>query len=277
MSKENLKIDNKCFKLEEINNPEIQHQFEFSFIVAELVFTHIGLKSPTPEEFFKAGVDFDYLANEYKRMELENLEPKLVIAPLLPLSKELTPDSEENWKSLYAYLTDDKTIQNNPLRSKELGMMGLTKGFMICEILSIPEIKQDIFEQELNLVKNNPNIHKVISNNILWTISLLSATKEPQCLGLPNLDSYAEVNNSKISRHTAISQYLTLQATRVQTNQQPLDRYFFTILNGVIEESSCNYESPLEGYWNSDIGIIIVGAQKTGIHGKKGIRIPVWG
>lgn len=270
MSKENLKIDNKCFKLEEINNPEIQHQFESSFIVAEHVFTHIGLKSPTPEEFFKADVDFDYLANEYKRMELENLEPKLVIAPLLPLSKELTPDSEENWKSLYAYLTDDKTIQNNPLRSKELGMMGLTKGFMICEILSIPEIKQDIFEQELNLVKNNPNIHKVISNNILWTISLLPTTKEPQCLGL-------EANNSRIGQHTTISQYLTLQATRVQTNQQPLDRCFFTILNGAIKESSCNYESSLEGYWNSDIGIIIVGAQKIGIHEKKGIRIPVWG
>ena len=271
------KVDNSDMfdGLEIITNDKTRKNFERSFSNTETLFARINLTPPTPEQFEKAGVDFEYLANEYERMYYEHLIPSLVITPTLrlaPTKNDLVPVTHQCWNGLYDNLIKDKTIVNN-LHYKKSGSASIRLGE------DVLQNNEHLFKNELNLVTNN-NIHYVTieakptdtkADTIIWTIALIPSTSFPQELNRPYSD-FKNANDPISSEHITISQYLTYQACSLQSGDNILDEASYTWLqSSCLDSSKALYGEWVEGrihlnYWE-------VARQSDNM----GVRLPVWG
>jgi len=237
--------------LDGIENPAVRDSFEQTWDQAEQLFERISLVPPDPEQFETAGVDFARLANEYERMKDEGLEPEIVIAP-----QNL---SLEDAKRLYAHLTDDTAIPNNPLKQQSDGN-GLW-------------VNDDVAAAWNTLVSTAPRDtdgieppHHLDNGGYAWTIRLIPGTDKPTDT---NVD---HATNDAV--HPTMSEYLTLQATRIQTGRPPVDGSTYTWLNGTFGDG--NGQAP-RGRWDSGDGQVRVGWGGVGNrHDVLGSRLPVW-
>jgi hypothetical protein len=76
------------------------------------------------------------------------------------------------------------------------------------------------------------------------------------------------------SQHATISQYLTLQATRIQAGETPVDADTYTWLAGTFENGA---RAP-RGDWSSDRGRVRVLWDYSSYQNDFiGVRLPVWG
>ena len=249
------KVDNSDMfdGLEIITNDETRKNFEQSFSNTEALFARINLTSPTPEEFEKAGVDFNYLANEYERMYKEHLVPSLIIAPTLrlaPTKNDSVNVKNQCWKGLYDNLIIDKTIIASPLKENPDG----ASIWMSNDVLQDNEY---LFENELDLVTSG-NIHYITNeandktqsvdaeaNTITWTIALIQGTDSPQDINNP-YSGFKEADDPINSKNVTISQYLTYQARSIQSGDNVLDSTSFTWLYSSYADSS----KALHGEWH---------------------------
>jgi len=241
--------------------PDMRELVEKSFLQTEQLFARMELAAPSIEQFIQAGVDFGHLASEYERMEIAGLQPELVVTPVLPVVP--TALTSGSWSELYESLTEDKTIPNNPLQARDDG-----KGLYIND--DVQQIAGELYDSELNLVRS-ADVHSINEGGWGWTIALLPTTAKPQELSTPHTDKEVDALSSQ---HATISQYLTLQATRIQAGETPVDADTYTWLAGTFENGA---QAP-RGYWDSDDGQVYVGwdgssYQYDGI----GVRLPVWG
>ena len=256
--------------LERVTNPEIKRNFEDVFANTEKLFSRINLEIIKPEEFTIAGVDFVRLEKEFERMTSEGLEPQLVVAPALPLIKDISPNADKDWYNLYDRLTSDSAIIDNPLKKQNDG-----NGLWVSE--DVCASARDLLLQEVKLATDKPNIHHTYLKStdvaVPWTVALLSTTDKPQGLRTSHPD-YEAADDPGGSKLATISQYLTLQATRIQSGQSPLDKDTSAWLQGTFNDGA---QAPY-GYWNSGGGRVVVDWDDVGDQDVRlGVRLPVWG
>jgi hypothetical protein len=217
------------------------------------------LAAPSVEQFMQAGVDFGHLASEYERMEIAGLQPEMVVTPVLPVVP--TDSTSGSWSELYESLTSDKTIPNNPLQARDDG-----KGLYVND--DVRGAATELYDSERSLVSGS-DIHSV--DDWAWTIALIPTTAKPQELSTPHTDKETDTLSSQ---HATISQYLTLQATRIQAGETPVDADTYTWLAGTFENGA---QAPRGSWFSGDGQVVVswnrVGDQNDGI----GVRLPVWG
>ena len=237
--------------LDSIENPAVRDSFEQTWDQVEHLFERISLLPPDPEQFDAAGVNFAHLAAEYERMEDEGLAPEIVIAP-----QNL---SLEEAKRLYADLSDDTTIPNNPLQRQSDG-----NGLYIND--SVADAWDALVSSAPQSADGTEPPHHLDSGGYAWTIRLIPDTTEPTDTDVDH------TTNDAI--HPTMSEYLTLQATSIQAGRTPIDGSTYTWLNGTFGDS--NGRAP-DGYWDSGRGQVSVVWRGVGYRdGDLGSRLPVW-
>ncbi|HUC96113.1 MAG TPA: hypothetical protein VMR16_00395, partial [Candidatus Saccharimonadales bacterium] len=258
--------------LEQVSNPDIKRNFETAFEGTEQLFARISLTTPTPEEFVSVGVDFVSLGEKFERMKSEDLEPILVITPNLPLTDGgPIRISSQDWVSLYSAMTRDTTIPNNPLN-----IQNDSEGLWINSDVRVSA--NDLLKQEEERVLYANDIHMVSHGasfkpgDVYWTVALLPTTDNPQGLNTPRAD-YEAVDDPKKSKLSTISQYLTLQAIRIQSGQSPVDTDTYSWLHGTFNGGT---QAPY-GDWSSGNGLVYVYWDDVGNQDDyMGVRLPVW-
>ena len=117
------KKDETGFGLECIANPETRQAFMKAFELSKRLVGYLDLSAPTSEQMISAGVNFQYLAEQFESMkQQEGATPHVVLAPH-GLGKE-------NWITIARKMTADTTIPNNPLKVS-MNMHGLYFGHKI--------------------------------------------------------------------------------------------------------------------------------------------------
>ncbi len=252
--------------LEQIANRDIKLAFEGGFKGAEQLFERVALQPPTAEQFAEVGVDFAALAQSYERMEHEGLEPAVVVSPSLPLTSEDSGDT--TWRTMYDELTADTTIPNNPLKARSDG-----NGFWLDD--GIASDAQRLLQQERERTIHSSDIHYVETETGLWTIALLPSTNAPQELGTPHTNHEPPGHGDpEIDKHQTISQYLTLQATKIQAGRPPIDVGTYSWLQGTSEDGVL---APY-GIWIASDGQVLVLWDDVGRElVSLGVRLPEWG
>ena len=233
--------------LEDIEDEETREDFIEAYENSIKLFALIGLTPPTPYKFREVGGSIEHFADKYKEMKEQGLKPILIISPVLKLKSDEVInsnglDEQLSWTGLHEKLTEK--IQNFEFRLQD----------------KIVESKDYLFQQELDLVVYNKMCHvtvdannntvdeflynssKPISNsqksgNIAWTVALISGTDEPQDLDVPHhkLSDQDKIDNDQ---YITISQYITIQFIRIQSNQKLLDQVNFTWLDGELKDSN---------------------------------------
>ena len=174
--------------LEHINHPETRRDFEHCFAIADELFSRIHETPPTPEECVDADVNFVTLGAAYERMKLEGLEPEIVLAPNLSIG---------SWKRLYKDLQDNQTTTNTILSGGGL----------------VINIEVDTHWDSLATSPNDTPIITTSDESLAWSLRLIAGTDRP------TITSTRHDHNQ--SNHPTISEYLSLQAARLQADQIP--------------------------------------------------------
>ena len=201
---------------DQISNPDTREAFEVSFTVTEQLFGRIDIAVPTPEDCGKAGSNLGALGAAYERMQREDLEPQIVLAPGLDL---------DSWKRLYQNLTDDLVTNKDPT---------------ILENDSLVVIDPNVLRhwKELMALPDGVPCIRTAGEELTWSLRLIPGTSEAPCRGY-----YSETTNP------VVAEYLSLQAARLQAGQEPLDNLAPNWLDGSYSaDNDSNVRAPT-GYW----------------------------
>lgn len=187
---------------QEIENQETLAQFESAFRDTARLFDRIGEGIPRPEDFESIGVDFGELAKKYELMQQYGREPQIVIAP--------HRESFAVWVDLYDALMKDDGLKWSYARDdNELSIYigdGVLKAW-----------------KDLNMAYDaNPYLPTLRTEAagtmkdewVGWSVRLIPTAKKPDGL----TDGY----DADGGVHPTVTEYLTLQALRIQSNQKPI-------------------------------------------------------
>jgi hypothetical protein len=244
--------------LETIPNPEVRAALESTIDAARNIYEHHDLehpiKVPALQEFLAAGVDFAKLTSDYLGMTRDNLEPVIVIAPIL------TPDEQTLVFENLAKQGD--IIPNNPLRAHSL---------------EFADVTSDITAQELIRVRHNSVIHSVIVDDGIdiktWTLNIVPGSIDVESKHLNTLYSDNQGN------HVSFSTYLAMQAELIWQGKPPVDTETCSWLDETHIDDR-GIQSPFEASCSlSSHRIFIESIASTGNGNRleiRGARLPVW-
>ncbi len=227
--------------LEQITDPEVREVFERSLETTEAIYAKgpnfRGFDVPGYGEF--TDVNFAYLGEQFQRMEIEGLEPQVLITPQL---------SKQDTISLFS----DRTKDDNVLRQG---------GLWVNDNIT------DTIWDELNVPgANQPTL--TTPDGTVWTITLTSGTQKPQNLKMSHNDLKA-MNVPLLT----ISQYTRLQLGNIQEGRPPVDGNTWTWLSGTF---SAGAAAPY-GNWNPGSGQVCVSWDGVGARvGILGSRQLTW-
>jgi len=240
---------------------------ETSRAASHELFDRVGLRTPELSEFAAAGFNFARLGSAHEAMAKLGLEPELVFAP-----SNLTL---MGWEQVFSNLEYDTSV-NADGRIKSGGLW----------------VHDDV---KANWNKLNPNAsdHSINIDGTDWQVLVVPGTNRPPIV---NVDHNGK-DGRKLSRdiekqardigihnpaltgsnlHPTIASYLTLQATKLQSNQDPLDSANYTWLDGEFGDKS-NLRAP-GGDWGSGDGQVLLFWGDVGDRvDSLGVRLPVWG
>ena len=227
--------------LEGITNPETQAALERSFSEFPTLFGCIYLTTPTPEECTAADPEiFTYWSGVYERMQENDLEPEVTIAPLA---------SVPQLRALYKNLQNDAKV-NHDGRIKDGGLF----------------INNDVAKNWDHLTEQTILAADTVvttADGTKWIIQVNPGTVEAPNAGAPHTDT-----DIHISPHV----YLAAQARKLQNNQQPLDEAGWSWLHGTFNAGA---RAP-DGFWNRVNGQVRVGWNEVGSrYDNLGSRSPV--
>lgn len=166
------KKDETGFGLECIANPETRQAFMKAFELSKRLVGYLDLSAPTSEQMISAGVNFQYLAEQFESMkQQEDTTPHVILAPH-GLGKE-------NWLTIARKMTADTTIPNNPLKICK-NMHGLYFGYKIGVVTddvwhSSDQPPTSTTTPGLDIL---PTYQDEDSLNINWTLRLISGRNE---------------------------------------------------------------------------------------------------
>ena len=229
---------------------DTKRAFETSFEIAKQIFDRINLAIPTVEECALAGIDLGALGEAYEQMQADGLEPAIVLAPNLDLV---------SWHDIYKDLEEDIAVN----RDDHIENGGLSV--------------DNIVDGEWAKLVTPPNDVPVVSahdGEHSWTLRLIPSTPQPAETVVDH--DYNE------AAHPTISEYLSLQAARLQTSQDPLDADRYTWLNNSTVRAGNHIIQAPVGYWESGeswsnrgwVSICQINASHR--TGRLGVRPPVW-
>ena len=229
---------------DQLTNPDTRQAFETSFTATEQLFDRINLTTPTAEQCIDAGVDLIALATAYERMKTEGLQPELVLSPKLDRGA---------WHALYQQLEGVLLlINNNILASNDINNRWNTLATLPDDVPTIVTSSSSV-----DIDKSPP-----------WSLRLVPGTSAPATTRVKH--SYNQ------AVHPTFSEYLTLQAIRLQANQEPLDSLSYTWLNGSFVNSD-DCVCALFGRWiSSEKEIMIDLEYADSLFDRMGARLPIW-
>lgn len=213
--------------LDQILNLDVRQAFEDSFVVTEQLFDRVNLVAPTIEQCVDAGVDLEVLANAYECLQTEGLEPAIVLAPNLRM---------DEWRQLYLRLADD------PVTNSDSFLLG--SGFYV---------NLDVARKWDSLATSPsdtstiliPSARSRAGEALSWSLRLIPATPRPTIANIAHDHNQAN--------HPTICEYLTLQATRFQNHQEPIDQHEHrTWLSGVVTDGLW---APVGNYTSNHVAI----------------------
>ena len=161
------------FGLECIANPETRQAFMEAFKLSERLVDYLNLSAPASEQMIFAGVNLQYLAEQFESMkQQEDTTPHVILAPH-GLGKE-------NWITIARKMTADTTIPNNPLKVS-MNMHGLYFGRKIGVVTddvwcSSDQPPTSTTTPGLDIL---PTYQDTDNLNIKWTLRLISGRNEP--------------------------------------------------------------------------------------------------
>ena len=231
-----------------LENPEMIKVFESSFKASEALFDLIDIAIPTPEECIVAGIDIKELAFCYSKMETDGLKPELVLSPNLDAS---------TWCELYEELVNEPAVVRYDRLKGEGGL----------------RLQPLVTENWDELTEPDSTVLAITSDNVenpySWTLRLIPGTVDPTEVGVGHSHNQAV--------HPTIGEYLTLQATLIRANLEPLDSdTTYTWLNGSYISHFTNTAIAPYGNWGPITGIVNINCSGAGhISEGKGTRYPV--
>jgi hypothetical protein len=170
-------------------------------------------------------------------MEREGLEPEFVFYAVLPLVPNPNgPTDQPSHRRLYTSLTEDTSIPNQRLKDYKDTGGGDGPGLWISDII-LP-FSQQLFDQEVTSITNDPNIHYIEQNGLIWVASVISGTQEPQYLNQnwqQSLDSIRTEDPK--AHHAGLSQILALQALKAQAGEPAIDNDTWTFTEQTFTDS----------------------------------------
>lgn len=209
----------------------------------EILFNRIGIKRPTVPQLEQRGVNFSWLEAIWEEMEADGMEPQLVVAPHFHVPYP--------WDELYNNLACDKSLQRQG---------GVTQSSLL------PFVKDIHIDHDLRRASNfnwqevdhapysNENgeliprvsvFNSSYVSQIDWTVRVIAGTAEPTMMG----EGLGEDLD-----HPTISEYLTLQALKIQKGERIMDEYSFTWLAGTFNRG----EAAPVGTFVSDKGFVSI-------------------
>lgn len=216
--------------LEGIKSSEIRQEFEKAFHATNKLFERMNLRGPNPNDFHEVGVDFAELESHYEWMYA--WKPQIVITPRrlsssfwMDLYKKLARDQVVIDKGIYSNLAINPSIQSEWAEFEDLSLEGKPNQFVPLATTVEHTSFGDSYETN-------------------WSISVIPGSVMPANLGR------IDINPDK---HPGISEYLSLQALRIQRGDQPLDKSGEkkTWLAGISKD---DLHAPV-GYWELGFGL----------------------
>jgi hypothetical protein len=266
---------------DKLSNPDIKLRFGQSLDSSiELFSRFVLLAPPSMEQFIAAGTDFNRLVDTIEHLESKGREAAILFTPIMPLalgSNSLNVlKNQRSFRNLYKQLTEDKTIPNNPLKNYEDNGEGEGPGLWVDS--EVYQLSQELYDQELHIAQNSQNTHYVEQDDMLWTVSVVDATPKPSLL---NLDHEASLDAIQAeypdAEHISLSQYLTLQAIRLQDGQPPIDGSTWSWTNQTFTGNDGSARAVCVN-WYSDVGQVSVNWGGVGDRSSSlGARLSVWG
>jgi len=208
------KKDETGFGLECIANPETRQAFMKTFELSKRLVGYLDLSAPTSEQMISAGVDFQYLAEQFESMkQQEGATPHVVLAPH-GLGKE-------NWITIARKMTADTTIPNNPLKVS-MNMHGLYFGHKIGVVTddvwcSSDQPPTSTTTPGLDIL---PTYQDEDSLNINWTLRLISGRNESDH---PPMSYQESQEQTPPIQHQTIAEALTDKFTNILAGSEPTD------------------------------------------------------
>lgn len=202
------------FGLECIANPETRLAFEEAFELSRRLVDHLNLSTPTPEQMISAGVNLQYLAEQFESMkQQEDTTPHVILAPH-GLGKE-------NWITIARKMTADTTIPNNPLKVS-MNMHGLYFGRKIGVVTddvwcSSDQPPTSTTTPGLDIL---PTYQDTDNLNIKWTLRLISGRNEPHHTPMSYQESQEQ---TPPIQHQTIAEALTDKFTNILAGSRPTD------------------------------------------------------
>ena len=252
--------------LERVTNLEIRERIEKSYeLTTKMAREYLDLDEiPTPEDMAASGVDHAWLADEYKRMEVEGLQPRFILAPHgLGLGNT---DSGHGWRRGFSKVRQDISIPNNPLKQQPDG-----DGLWVNDDAAVnwhvfdkaPEITTMPGAATLPIYETTAPDGATVQ----WTLRLIPGAPQPQHLNV----SYEEATAQGVA-HQAISEMLTDKLTAIMQGEEPSDKDTWAWCdNG----DPAGARAPC-GCWVRDRGRVLVSWVEVGRRfGNLGSRSPV--
>ena len=237
-----------------------------------VLFSKIGLEVPSPLAFTEAGVDFARLSKAWGAMLELDMQPELVIAPVLPIKE---------WKAVFQALQDDPYINHDD---------GIRNGGL--------KIAHEVAGSWDGL-QNHGNSVQIKGNR--WDVCVMTGTDQPPLNQINHfgkdyrsdiyfsdeLTSSARAMGLDVSNlsshmiHPTISAYLTLQANRFFANSYlgsatpPVDNAESnTWLHGTTTDRT---QAPRACWYGGDGQVRVILSRVTLKREYIGVRLPVWG
>lgn len=217
-SKDSLKknVEKGYHQYPDIYDVKVKEALANVFEHTEKFFARTNYDVPTYEQFQENDVDFAHLAAEYLKMERENLQPMFVIAPY-----NLWAD---DWRELYGELA------NSPAGNGVLDRSQHYHNFL--SAIDSEWKWQHIAQYKPIPAKYIPDVEITDMEKgvtVDWTIRIVSAAEDAGERDNSYDDNYD---------HMTISEYLTMQAVRIEQGLPPVDKNTFTWLHGKHDESA---------------------------------------
>ena len=228
----------------QIENSETQSIFEASFTETEQLFGRIDIVVPTVDQCIGAGVNLVLLGAAYERMCNNKLEPIVVLSPNLDLP---------SWRLLYSRLVNDK-VANHDERIKDNGLsIDHETAVQWSAIATLPD--------SVPIVTTPDGL-------LAWSIRLIPGA--PKGVGVYRTHRWNQA-------HPTVSEYLSLQAVRLQSQQEPIDTGASVCwLNGSYVDDMGVPRAPL-AKWVPENGQVRVSFDDADLfYSALGVRVPVW-
>ena len=246
--------------------PTLRPYAEATKLLSDLLFDKIGISVPSLNEFQTFGVNFQRLSTAYETMHQLDLQPQLVIAPMLPLA---------SWKELFQKLYGDPIV-NADGRIKYGGLW--------------------VSDEVVRSWDGLQGSKFTLSPDIGWQVLVIPGTTRPSVTNVNHTgmhpgrrgrtkvadtltEYYRQLDITTVERsaniHPTIPAYLTMQASHLLGNIEPTDGNTYSWLEGQFYHDK--WMAP-EGNWDTNNGRVVLGNFRVECRlSELGVRLPVWG